>query len=137
VNVDTETGGPLYGASVPRFRAAAPNVSEADIYKQIPVRVRKGRAWEAFQPFIATSIGAVAAGTFNNRFDAHLTVSPLLLDDIGWTQTTNALQRLEDTLSLVEADLGKRRRREGLKAFEAGFLLSSFQAPQRESRRSF
>ncbi|MFT3864041.1 MAG: hypothetical protein QM729_07200 [Solirubrobacterales bacterium] len=135
VPVDTETGGALRGASVYRFRAAAPVVSESDIYKQIPDRVRKGHVWEVFQPFMETSIRAVGAGTFNNRFDTHLTMSPLLVDELGWAQATRALQGLEDALERVEADLAQRRPRKGFTGFRAAFLLSSFQAPQPEVRR--
>jgi hypothetical protein len=131
VNIDTETGGALHGASVCHFRAAAPNVSEADIYERIPAAVRNGRSWDAFQPFVATSIGAVEAGRFNNRFDRHLTMSPLLVDEIGWIQVTKALRTFEETLCRLE-DLAGRRGEGG--RCSAAFLLLSFQAPLREMR---
>jgi hypothetical protein len=134
VNIDTETGGSLHGASVYRFRAAAPDVSESDIYRLIPARARNGRTWEAFKPFIERSIAAVGAGTLNKRLDPHLTMSPLLVDEIGWAQVTKALRTLEGTLERVEVDLAKRRRK-GFSGFQAAFLLSSFQAPQRVLRR--
>jgi hypothetical protein len=82
-----------------------------------------------------TSIRAVGAGTFNNRFDTHLTMSPLLVDELGRAQVTKALQGLEDTLERVEADLARRRPRKGFTGFRAAFLLSSFQAPHPEVRR--
>ncbi len=135
VNIDTETGGSLHGASVHRFRAAAPDVSEKSIYRPIPTPVRKGRTWETFKPFIETSIAAVGAGRFDNRFDRHLTMSPLLLDEIGWAQVTKALRGYEDSLDRVELALAKRRRRKGFSGFPAAFVLSSFQAPQREIPR--
>lgn len=135
VNVDTETGGSLHGTTVYRFRAAAPDVSDSDIYEQIPTLVRKGRTWEAFRPFIEASIAAIAAGTFNRRLDPHLTMSPLLIDEIGWDQVTKALREFEDTLDRMEIDLAKRRRREGFSGFQAAFLVWSFQAPRRETRR--
>jgi len=131
VSIDTETGGALHGASVYHFRAAAPNVSEVDIYDRIPAVARRGRSWDAFRPFVATSIGAIEAGRFNNRFDRHLTMSPLLVDETGWTQVTKALRNLEDTLLRLE-DLAGRRREGG--RFPAVFLLSSFQGPLREMR---
>jgi hypothetical protein len=134
VNIDTETGGALYGASVYRFRAAAPNVSESDIYERVPAAARKGRSWDAFKPFIATSIGAIEAGRFNNRVDRHLTMSPLLVDEIGWSQVTKALRIFEDTLVRVEGDVAMRRGRKEFSSFPAAFLLSSFQSPLREMR---
>lgn len=133
VNIDTETGGALHGANVYLFRAAAPNVSESNIYDRIPAAARNGRSWDAFRPFIATSIGAVEAGSFNNRFDRHLTMSPLLVDEIGWTQVTRALRTFEKTLLRLEEFAG-RRRGEGGGRFPAAFLVSSFQAPLRETR---
>ncbi len=134
VNTDTKTGGALHGASVYHFRAAAPNVSESDIYDRVPIAARNGRSWDAFRPFIATSIGAVEAGRFNNRFDRHLTMSPLLVDEIGWTQVTKALRTFEETLLRVEADLASRGSGTNGR-FSAAFLLASFQAPLREMRQ--
>ncbi len=135
VNIDTETGGALHGASVYRFRAAAPNVSESDIYERVPEVARKGPSWNAFEPFIATSIGAIEAGRFNNRFDRHLSMSPLLVDEIGWSQVTKALQIFGDTLLRVEGEVGKRCRDKGFSSFPAAFLLSSFRSPLREMRQ--
>ena len=135
VNIDTETGGPLHGANVYQFRAAAPNVTERDIVERIPTAARYGQGWEAFRRFIATSIAAVDTGTFNHRFDRHLTMSPLLVDEIGWAQVTKALQDFEETLLRLKADIAKRRRGEEFEGFPAAFLLSGFESPIRETRQ--
>jgi len=132
VNIKTQTGGALHGANVSEFRAASPGVSERDILERIPAALREGQNWDAFERFIATSVGAVDAGAFNNRFDRHLTMSPLLVDEIGWTQVTKALRSFEETLLRLEVDLARRGQGEG---FRAAFLLSSFQSPLREMRR--
>lgn len=135
VEMGKETGGSLHGARVCRFRAALPDVSASDILRQIPAPVRRGRTWEAFEPFIETSVDAVAGGAFNRRLDAHLTMTPLLLDEVGCARVAKTLREAEDGLSLMEADLAKRRRRKGSGGLKAAFLLSSFQAPQHEMRR--
>lgn len=134
VNIDTQTGGSLHGANVYHFRAAAPNVSESDIFEKIPAGLRKGRSWDAFQRFIATSIDAVDVGTFNNRFDRHLTMSPLLVDEIGWAQVTKTLHAFEETVLGLEGELAKRRQEKGFREFSAAFLISSFQSPFRHMR---
>jgi hypothetical protein len=131
VNVDTQTGGPLHGASVSQFRAAAPNISEQDIFEKIPAAARQGQSWEVFQEFIKTSMRAVETGTFNSRFDRHLTMSLLLVDETGWEQITKALKAFENSLlQLVhrppEAKKGG--------TFTSAFLASSFQAPLRKKR---
>jgi DNA-binding PadR family transcriptional regulator len=135
VPVETETGGTLRGASVYRFRAAAPDVSASDICELVPDRVREGPLWEAFRPFIEASMDALGAGTFNNRSDIHLSMSPLLVDETGWTQVTEALHVLENVLDRVEADLAKRLPDRELGAFRAAFHLSSFRAHGGESSR--
>lgn len=134
VNIDTATGGPLYGANVTLFRAAAPNVSETDIFDMVPADARKGQIWDAFAPFVATSISAIEAGCFNNRFDRHLTMSPLLVDKIGWRQVTKTLRIFEDTLLRVDVDLAERRRRQEFRGFPAAFFVSSFPSPLEEIR---
>ncbi|HVD41540.1 MAG TPA: hypothetical protein VNC16_11145 [Solirubrobacterales bacterium] len=131
VNVDTKTGGPLHGASVFQFRAAAPNISAQDIFESIPAAARHGQIWEVFQSFIATSMRAVETGTFNNRFDRHLSMSLLLVDQIGWEQIAKTLRDFENSLlKLVHAGWGTEKR----ETFRAAFLASSFQAPLREKR---
>lgn len=135
VNVDTQTGGALRGANVYQFRAAAPDVSEAEIERSVPDSVRKGSSWRAFHPFLSASIEAIDAGTFNKRFDRHLTMSPLLVDEIGWKQVTKALLGFQEALGRIEADLKVRRRTTAAKSFPAAFLLSTFEAPQHEDRR--
>jgi DNA-binding HxlR family transcriptional regulator len=132
VSVDTQTGGPLYGASVSQFRAAAPNISEQDIIGKIPTTARQGPSWDVFQPFIASSLRAVESGTFNGRFDRHLTMSLLLVDEIGWTQITKALEAFRNALLQLE-HAGQRSASKG-RPFKAAFLASSFQAPFREKR---
>jgi hypothetical protein len=61
-------------------------------------------------------------------------MSPLLIDEIGWTQVTKALRTFEETLLGLE-DLAERHRGEGGGRFPAAFLLSSFQSPLRGMRR--
>jgi len=132
VSVDTLTGGDLHGANTLHFRAAAPNVSESDIHGKVPRDVRSGQTWDTFRRFTETSIDAVDAGTFNNRTDRHLTMSPLLVDETGREQVAKALKTFEGDLLRMEDDLS--RRRQGAKKFDnfsAGFLLSGFDAPMR------
>jgi DNA-binding HxlR family transcriptional regulator len=130
--VGTRTGGALRGAQVPEFRAASPSVSEQDIIQSIPGAIRKGQGWDAFEHFVAASVGAVDAGAFNSRFDRHLSMSPLLVDEIGWNQVTEALRRLEATLVGLEA-LTRHMNKSNM-GFRAGFFLSAFQTPLRELR---
>jgi hypothetical protein len=135
VRLDSRTGGAYYGASVPQFRAALPNVSEADIYRKVPPAMRQGRSWGTFKEFTATSIRAVEAGTFNNRTDRHMTMSPLLVDVAGREQVGRTLRSFQEDLARIELDLEKRRRQiKKLASFPAGFLLSAFDAPLRDLR---
>jgi hypothetical protein len=96
----------------------------------IPTAARQGRSWEVFQSFIATSMRAVETGTFNNRFDRHLTMSLLLVDEIGWEQITKTLRAFEHSLLQLAHAEHRAKRSE---TFTAAFLASSFQAP-REKR---
>jgi hypothetical protein len=135
VRLDSKTGGAHYGANVPQFRAAVPKVSESDIYRRIPRTVRQGRSWGAFKHFVATSIRAVETGSFNNRTDRHMTMSPLLVDDLGREHVIDALQNFNRDLQRIENDFDNRRRRsKKLETFPAGFLSSAFDAPLREVR---
>ncbi|HEX5988678.1 MAG TPA: hypothetical protein VFY75_00505 [Solirubrobacterales bacterium] len=132
VDVDVKTGGELHGANLYQFRAAVPNISESDIFRGIPASARTGRSWNAIQPFMATSLSAIDAGTFNSRFDRHLTLSPLLVDEIGWRQVNSALRTFLETLADLEADCAHRFGGKQSKGFPAAFLAASFQIPLRD-----
>lgn len=135
VNTKIQTGGALRGANVYEFRAASPTVSGQDILAKIPKPLRAGRDWEAFGSFAETAVAAVDAGAFNSRPDRHLTMSPLLVDEIGWSQVTKALQRFRQCLLRLEADLDRRRRSPDFTGFPAAFLLSCFESPLREMQQ--
>jgi hypothetical protein len=128
VNVSQESGGPLYGAKVSKFCAAAPNISEQEILERIPPSQRRGSSWEVFGSFIKAALPAVHTGTFNNRFDRHLTSSPMLLDRVGWSQVLKALTALEEVLDELKRDKIPERDTTS----EAGFLVSSFEASFRK-----
>lgn len=134
VDVDMKTGGKLHGANLYLFRAAAPNISEADIFKGVPASARIGQSWDAIQPFIAASLSAIDAGTFNKRFDRHLSLSPLLVDEIGWTQVNKELRAFQETLAHLETGLAQSSRSRPSKGFSAAFLASSFQSSLRDIR---
>lgn len=134
VDVDMKTGGKLHGANLYQFRAAAPNISESGLFEGIPPAARIGQSWDVIQPFIAASIGAIDAGTFNNRFDRHLSLSPLLVDEIGWAQVNQELRTFEETLADLQAGLTQRYRCRQNKGFSAAFLAASFQASLRDIR---
>lgn len=134
VNVGTETGGTLYGASVYQFRAASPNVSEREIVGGIPSRLRKGKSWDAFQPFVMTSLEALEAGTFNNRDDRHLSMSPIVVDEIGWKQVSDALHIYKETLRKLASESRGRGKKPKSARFPAAFLMDSYRAPLREIR---
>jgi len=137
VDVDMKTGGRLHGANLYQFRAAAPNISESDIFKGIPASAQSGQSWNAIQPFITTSLSAIDAGTFNKRFDRHLSLSPLLVDEIGWAQVNQVLRAFEETLSDIEASLAQRTVFRGgpPKGFSAAFLAACFQSSLRDIRQ--
>lgn len=136
VEIETTTGGPPHGTNGRHFRAAAPNVSESDIFEGIPAADRHGVCWQTLQRFIATSIAAVDAGTFNSRFDRHLTMSLLTVDEIGRTEINRALRVFEKTVLQLEATAAKRRqgKKKKGKGFRAAFLVSNFETPIRELR---
>lgn len=113
-----------------RFRAAAPRISELDILGPVPPPVsRGGQLLETFRQFLATSIAAIDAGTFNARFDRHLTTTPLLLDRVGWRQVMKAIQGFDETLVRLGADARGGGGQPKDHQLKAAFLLSTFEAP--------
>jgi hypothetical protein len=117
-----------------RFRAASPKTSKAAILGPVPKPARDGEVYTAFDRFSSSSVDALQAGTFNRRADRHVTLSQLVVDELGWNQVVDALTAC--TQSLGKAELSARRQqKKKAETFSIGLMVSGIEAPVRDLRR--
>jgi hypothetical protein len=128
--VNSLTGGPRRGATENFYRATTPAATESEILIRVPVDARVGEGWGTFYDYCQLAIAAVRAGTFNARADRHMTLSTLLVDELGWRQVQVALARCEAALARIEKESkGRHDETPGVALHPAGFFIAGFAAP--------
>lgn len=114
------------------FRAASPKTSKAAILRPVPKSARDGEVYGIFDRFSSASVDALEAGTFNRRADRHLTLSQLVVDELGWDQVVETLAAC--TQSLEKTQLSARWQKKKVETFSIGLMVSGIEAPIRDLR---
>lgn len=116
------------------YRAAGPEVFDAEVWKTIPEKATEAQSWPIFHEFCTKATEALREGSFNARKDRHLSWVTFLLDERGWKQASAALRRCDKELSAI----GKAARSKAADAarsrdvpppYVATFLLTGFEDP--------
>jgi DNA-binding transcriptional ArsR family regulator len=96
-------------------------------WRRAPLAVRGGITAAAFESFAERAAAAVEAGTIDAREDTTLSWMPMAVDDIGWTEIAEIMDRTLKLLMAVHAKSSSRLRGTdgipvivGLAGFEAG-----------------
>jgi hypothetical protein len=116
------------------YRAAGPEVFDADVWKKIPEKATEAESWPIFNEFCTKATEALRQGSFNARKDRHVTWFTFLLDERGWKQASVGLWRCDKELSAVGEAARSRtaaaaRSRSVLPPYIATFLLTGFEDP--------
>jgi len=129
--VDALTGGLRRGATENFYQATCPDLNEAAILNRVPAAARTGEAWENFQIFCESAVGAIKAGTFNARDDRHLSMCRLLVDETGWGQVIAVLRSCDKALARIEYEAGHRLKVSTKKSGKrkVGLLIAGFVSP--------
>lgn len=123
---------PRRGAVEHHYRMdASPSIAD-DAWQAAPQIAKEALVGVALEHLSAQVNGAAAEGGFS-REGAHLARMPLVLDEQGWREASEAIAGLVDDMERIQADAKKRRRR-GKHADEvpATVVVMQFEAPERE-----
>jgi hypothetical protein len=134
--VDSQTGGSRRGATEYFYRATSPAVSHVDLFSGLPGDVATKDGWTDFEEFSVAALDAVRAGTFNRRPDRHMTLSMLLVDQLGQTRLVESVRTYSEELIRIGEEA--RRRLDAGKANgpkrTMGCLAAAFPNPLRKQR---
>jgi DNA-binding transcriptional ArsR family regulator len=122
---------PRRGAIEHHYRALTrPFLDDAD-WAQLPPSARKAVSNTVLTKALGDVRNAVAAGTFDDRADRHLSYSPLLLDEQGWRALGDRLNGLLDwVIEEQAASAGRRQDGEsGGSEVRARLSLFAYSAP--------
>lgn len=85
---------PRRGAIEHHYRALTRPFLDDDDWAQLPPSARKAVSNTVLSKLLGDVRGAVAAGTFDERADRHLSYAPLMLDEQGWRELGDRLGEL-------------------------------------------
>lgn len=96
-------------------------------WRTVPLAVRSGITSAALKSFLDTATTALEEGSIDARDDSTLTWMPLTVDEIGWREIAEAMQKASRLVAEAQARSAERLGGEegtsivvGLAAFEAG-----------------
>jgi DNA-binding transcriptional ArsR family regulator len=87
---------PRRGAIEHHYRALTRPFLDDDDWAQLPPSARKAVSNTVLTKALGDVRTAVAAGTFDDRADRHLSYTPLVLDEQGWRELGDRLNELLD-----------------------------------------
>lgn len=130
VKVDEKTGGQRRGATEHFYRAVRPASLESDMWAEVPGAARTGNSWQTLGQFAEKVTEALQAGTLDSRLDRHVSWSLLLLDELGWNQVVETLDRFYASLFSAQeaAKLRLAAGNEDSEPMSATFFLAAFES---------
>lgn len=121
---------PVRGSTQHFYRGTKrPLLSEGD-WKQLPLAIRGGVTGAVLQTFVDRASEAIAAGTYDARDDSHLSWTPMVVDEEGWTELAEILKSALEAAGEIEVKAAQRLAQGDSPGINATFALASFESPK-------
>ena len=111
------------------YRATELAVFDLDTWSELPYSIRVAFSWRTFEQLAQRAGEALDAGTFDSRSDRHLSWTPIVLDEMGWSQRIAAQDALFETLAQEQADAKTRLAKSGEVPMLVTVALAGFESP--------
>jgi DNA-binding transcriptional ArsR family regulator len=107
--------------------------SDAD-WAKIPASARKGIDGVVLEAIGRDATAAMLEGTIDSRTDTHITRTPMVLDDAGWTELSKLLgETLEQAMKISE-DAADRLANDGAQGIPTSLSVLHFEVPPKEAK---
>jgi DNA-binding transcriptional ArsR family regulator len=107
--------------------------SDAD-WAKIPASARKGIDGVILEAIGQDATAAMIEGTIDARTESHISRTPLVLDDAGWSELSKLLgETLEQAMKIGEESAG-RLAGDGAESIPTSLSLLHFEVPQKEAK---
>lgn len=127
---------PRRGAVEHYYRATSRAwLSDRD-WELIPASVRAGLSADLLELVLGDAVAALEAGTLEARVDTHLSRTPMILDEDGWGEATELLERTLGELIEVQERSTRRLAASGENGVYASVSLLGFEVPEGSRRRA-
>jgi DNA-binding transcriptional ArsR family regulator len=128
---------PRRGAVEHFYRATTrPMLSDSD-FEQLPRSIRAGLSAIFLKRVVEEVWDALNAGTFDARNDRHTSRTPMVVDEQGWVDLSQALAATLERIFDIQAESASRLAEEGAEGFPISVTMMSFEvSPDQDSDRS-
>jgi len=121
---------PRRGAVEHYYRATARAFLSDSDWKKLPDSIKPGMSAAVVRMVIDEVFEALSAGTFDVREDRHLSFTPGVVDEQGWTETVDLVNETLERVIEIHAASAKRLAKSGEEGFPATAVLMNFQGVQ-------
>jgi DNA-binding MarR family transcriptional regulator len=111
------------------YRATQRPYFDDDAWEVLTEKERLGVIWSIAQMISKDITAAVASGTFFAEDDKHITRSPMRVDDAGWREISELLNRTAKELFEIEERVAERTAGGGSAAIDAKVEIIQFRSP--------
>lgn len=111
------------------YRATELAVFDSETWSELPYSIRVAFSWRTFEQLAQQAGDALEAGTFDSRSDRHLSWTPVVLDELGWTQRIAAQDALFESLAQEQVDAKTRLAKSGEVPMLVTVALAGFESP--------
>lgn len=108
-------------------------ISEAD-WAKIPASARKGIDGVVLEAIGQDAIRAMTEGTIDSRLDTHISRTPMILDEAGWTELSKLLADTLDGAMKIGEESASRLADEGEQGIQASLSILHFEMPSKEAK---
>ena len=98
-------------------------------WKRLPRTARQAISDAGIDDILSDVSEAVAGGTFDTRADRHLSHTPLVLDEQGWSELNDACKRLIADAGRIAKGSGQRLRKSGEASTATRLVIMHFETP--------
>ena len=101
-------------------------ISDRD-WQSLPASIKPGVSSSALKMIIDDVVGAIQGGTFNARDDVHMSWTPGVVDEQGWTESTELVEETLKQVIAIQAASAKRLAKSGEEGIPATAVLMNFE----------
>ena len=120
---------PRRGAVEHFYRATERAFFSASDWEKIPASARKGISGSVLETIGQDASEALIAGSIDARTDSHLSRTPLVLDEKGWTEVTSLLEETLNRAIEIQAESATRLTDEKSDSVATKLAILHFESP--------
>lgn len=126
---------PRRGAVEHYYRATSRAFLTDRDWRELPQSVKPGLSADLLELIQRDAVSALEGGSFDARDDRHMSRTPLILDEEGWDEVLDGLERALSDVARAQKKAATRLARSGKEGFSATVAMMGFEMPELASKR--